>query len=123
MKRGITLVLSAFLLLFYMAIVLYVFFAVIHIDTLANFVSGMAFEIIGFCALACLILGNIFSKPLKTGFFVPLITVTIIYTIILDVINILLIATIGHVFFILLNFVLLFFYFMVSVPMYIMGKR
>ena len=48
MKKG----LSCFLWIFYVAIVLYVFFAVLNIDTLENCVSALVFETIGFFALA-----------------------------------------------------------------------
>ena len=121
--RKIAAVLSAFVLCFYMAIIMFVFFAVLHIDSLANYESAMVFEIIGFVLLACLVLGNIFSKPIKTGFFVPLIIVAVTYTIILDVINIVLVMTMPHVFFVLTNVILLFFYCLITIPMYIMGRR
>jgi hypothetical protein len=122
-KREVTATLSTLLIAFYVAIIMYVFFAILHIDTLANFETGIAFEIIGFVLLAYFILGNIFSKPIKTGFFVPLILATVVYTVILDVINIACITTMPHSFFILFNFILLFVYCLVSIPMYIMGRR
>lgn len=124
MKKGITnIIFSACLLVFYIGIIMYVFFAVIDITTSDNFGCAMIFEIIGFLLLAYFILGNLFSKPIKTGFFVPLILATVLYTIILDVINIALSMIMPQVFFILLNFVLLFIYCLVSIPMYIMGRR
>ena len=122
-KKGLTIGLSAFAICFYIFIVMYVFFAILHVDTLANFEMGMAFEIIGFLLLTYFILGNIISKPIKTGFFVPLLMVTVLYTILLDVINIALITSMPHVFFVLVNFILLFIYSVISIPMYIMGKR
>ena len=99
------------------------FFAVLHIDALANFISAMTFEIIGFCLLTYFVLGNILAKPIKTGYFVPLILVTVVYTIALDVINLACVATMSNVFFVLVNLVLLFIYCLVSIPMYTMGRR
>jgi hypothetical protein len=122
-KKGVTVALTAFIIAFYVAIIMYVFFAVLHIDALANFISAMTFEIIGFCLLTYFVLGNILAKPIKTGYFVPLILVTVVYTIALDVINLACVATMSNVFFVLANLVLLFIYCLVSIPMYIMGRR
>ncbi|SES66264.1 hypothetical protein SAMN02910413_0348 [Pseudobutyrivibrio sp. C4] len=116
-------VLSCFLWVFYVAIILYVLFAVLNIDTLENFVSALVFESIGFISLAYFIFCNMFSKPIKVGYFVPLLMATIIYTIVLDVVNIACVATVGSVFFTLINLVLLFVYCLVSIPMYLMGRR
>jgi hypothetical protein len=69
-KKSITATLTAFIIAFYVVIIMYVFFAVLHIDTLANFISAMIFEIIGFCLLTYFALGNILIKPIKTGYFV-----------------------------------------------------
>ena len=122
-KKGLTVGLSTFAICFYIAIIMYVFFAILHIDTLVNFETGLAFEIIGFVLLTYFIIGNIVSKPIKTGFFVPLLMITIIYTVLLDIINIAFITSIPHVFFVLVHFVILFIYCVVSIPIYIMGRR
>jgi hypothetical protein len=116
-------ILSSFLWLFYVAIILYVFFAVLHLDTLENFISAMIFEMIGFIALAYLILRNIFSRSIKVGYFVPLLIVTLIYTIVLDIINLFFVTSTGNVIFVLINLVVLFVYFLISIPMYLMGRR
>lgn len=116
-------VLSSFLWVFYIAIILYVFFAVLNINTLENFVSALIFEIIGFLALAYFILRNMFSNPVKVGYLVSLVMTTVVYTIILDFINIACITTIGNLYFLLIHLVLLFVYCLISIPMYIMGKR
>lgn len=122
-KRKMTTVFSIFLLGFYMAIVMYIFFSISHIDTLKNFEVALTFEIIGFVLLGYFVLGNILSKPIKTGYFVPLIMVTVIYTIILDIVNLVCVVTVPNALFILLNLIILFIYCMISVPMYIMGRR
>lgn len=119
MKKG----LSCFLWIFYVAIVLYVFFAVLNIDTLENCVFALVFETIGFFALAYFIYCNMFLQPLKVGYFVPLVMVTVIYTIVLDVVNIAYVASISGVLFLLIHLVVLFVYSLVSIPMYLMGRR
>ena len=108
---------------FYIVIIMYIFFEILHIDTLKNFQSAMIFEIIGFVLLAYFILGNIALKPIKTGYFVPLMMVVILYTIILDVVNIAMVAHISHAKFVLINLIVLFIYCLISIPMYIMGRR
>ncbi len=123
MKKGPAGIFSACILIFYIGIIMYVFFAILHIETLANFESAMAFEIIGFLLLTYFVMGNLLSKSIKTGFFVPLVITTVVYTVILDIINIACITFMPHIFFVLLNFVLLFIYCLISMPMYIMGKK
>lgn len=56
--------LFSFILCFYTAIILHVFFAVLHISTLENFEAALVFEGIGFALWFYLI----FSAPIKTGF-------------------------------------------------------
>lgn len=81
------------------------------------------FGIIGFLALAYFIFCNMFSNPIKVGYFVPLVMTTVIYTIVLDVINIACITSVSSVFFTLIHLVILFVYCLVSIPMYLMGRR
>lgn len=122
-QKALAVALAAFLLIFYIAIMMYVFFAVLQIDEFYNFVMGIAFELIGFFFLAALILGNIISRRIKTGYFVTLVIVTLFYTILLDLLNILAIVSMPAPIFALLHLVLLFVYCLVSFPMYIMGIR
>lgn len=122
-KKGLTTVLSSVILCFYAVIIMYVFFAILHIDILANFESAMVFEIIGFALLTFFVLSNSLSKSIKNGYLVPLIMITVIYTVILDVVNLVLVTTMPNVFFVLTNFVLLFIYCLISIPMYIMGRK
>lgn len=123
MKKVIIAIISGFFLAFYMGIIMYVFFAILHIETLTNFESAMAYEIIGFLLITYFVMGNLLSKRVKTGFFGPLLMVTVVYTLILNAINIACITILPHIFFVLLNFVLLLMYCLISMPMYIMGKR
>ena len=124
MRRGLLCIsLSISALIFYIGIVLYSFFAVLHIQALANFGSAVLFELIGFAFLAYFIIVNLSTKPIKTGYFVPLVIVTVIYTVFLDVINFACVMIMPPIFFVLLHLTLLFLYCVISIPMYIMGKR
>lgn len=116
-------ILSTFLWAFYVIIILYVMFGVIHISELDNFIAALLFEAIGFLALGAVILGSIFSTTFKVGYLVPLIMVTVIYTVLLDIVNIAFVARVGSAGFVLIHLILLFFYCLVSIPMYLMGRR
>lgn len=122
-RKSLSAILSVFLLLFYATIIMYVFFAIININTLANFGTAMTFEIIGICLLTYFVLGNVLGKNIKTGYLVPLMMVTIIYTVVLDIINLVCVVTMGHVFFVLINLIILFIYCVTAIPMYLMGRR
>jgi hypothetical protein len=49
--------------------------------------------------------------------------VTVIYTVLLDIVNIAFVARVGSAGFVLIHLILLFFYCLVSIPMYLMGRR
>lgn len=122
-NKKMTLAFSMLLILFYIAIVLFAFFPVLHIDMLENFLSALLFEIIGFALLTYFILGFISTQSKKIGFLVPLIISTLLYTLVLDFLNLVLVSILPSVVFVLFNLVLLFIYCLTSVPMYIMGNR
>lgn len=122
-KKGLITVFSVFVVLFYIAIVVYVFFAILHINKLANFEAAMIFEIIGFLILLLFVFGNVLFRPVKMGYSVSLVIMTVVYTIILDVLNIAFIATMPPAYFVLTNLIVLFVYCLVSIPMFIMGSR
>lgn len=123
MKKGYTFALVGCLLAFYIGIIMYAFFEVLHIPEYTNFVSALVFEMIGFLILAYVILGNILSRRIKIGFWIPLIMITVVYSIILDVINMVYINAVKSSLFILLQLVLLFVYCLLSIPVYIMGRK
>lgn len=122
-SKGLAIGFSSALIIFYCAIILFVMFAVLDVDTQTNFEAAIIFECIGFATLAFLIMTNLMVKQIKTGYFVPIIMVTVIYTIVLDVVNLGLIATLSSELFILVNLILLFMYFLISMPMYVMGSK
>ena len=122
-KRGLTLISSILMLFFYVFILLYSFFVVLNIDAIENYEISIVFEGIGIIVLIYFICGNILNKPIKTGYFVPLLIITITYTIILDVLNLFLITSLPYVWFVFMNMILLFIYCLVSIPMYVMGRK
>lgn len=117
------LVMRFFLLAFYVAIVLYVLLGVLHIDSMENFLVGIIFQIIGFCVLFFLILAGAGEQKLHLGYFVPIFIITVIYTVLLNVINMVAIAYAGKSIFLLLHLLLLFVYCLITMPMYYMGRK
>ncbi len=122
-NRGLTVTLSAVAFVFYVATILYVSIGVIHVDVLDNYLSSMIYQTIGFIFLAYFIFCNIISKPIKAGYLVPLIMATVIYTVAVNVVNVALVASIPHIFFVLINRGLLLLYALISIPMYVMGRK
>lgn len=122
-KKTTTLALSLFLLTFYMLIIMYLFFGVLHIDLLENCFAGMLFQCIGFLILCVLVLGQIVARPIKAGYFAPIVLITAFYTLILDVMNCLAIMLMPTPLFFFLHLLLLFVYCIVTVPMYLMGRK
>ena len=116
-KREITIALSAILFVFYVSTILYVSIGVM------NYFSSIIYQVIGFVFLAYFIFCNIVSRSMKTGYLVPLIIATVLYTVAVNVVNVALVASIPHVFFVLINRGLLILYALVSIPMYVMGRK
>lgn len=122
-KKGFVVILTAFAIGFYIAIIMYALFSVIHIETLPNYATSMFFELISFFILSFLILGNLIRKTIKIGYYVPLLLVTLMYIIVLDVINMVLITMIPNSYCVLVNLIILFIYCVIAIPMYILGKN
>ena len=115
--------LTTFLLLFYIGIVMYVFFEIRNIDKMKNFETALVFTIIGFVMLGTRILTNICKPIIKIGFLVPMILTTIVYVVLLNAVNLYFVGMLSSGVFLLINLVLLFLYCLVSIPMFIMGKK
>lgn len=123
-KGKLIILASVFLLLaFYYAIVLYVLFNIAHIYISKNFVCSLVFEGIGFAALLFVLLINSISKSIKTGYYIPLVISTILYSLLLSFLNLSGAFIIPDVFFFLIHMVLLFLYLLIAIPMFIMGKQ
>ncbi len=122
-KKGLAAILSACMVTFYAAIIMYVFWGIFHVQGLRNFETALFFEIISFIFLMYVVLDSIICRAKNTIYVVPRVMYTIVYVIILDVLNVGFIAIMPHVYLVLLNLVLLFIYCLISIPMYIIGKR
>lgn len=119
----ITATLSSVLLIFYFAIILYILIAVLNADTAKNFVCAVVFQSIGFILLVAIVMSKIVTGAIKIGFFAPLVMVTVVYQILLDVINIGGVLEMSSVMFVLLHLIVLFIYCVIAFPMIIMGAK
>lgn len=123
-KNGLLGSIAAIAIIFlYYAIVSYVLFAVLNVYICRNFLCGMIFELFSFAMMICIVLANIVGKALKTGYYIPLVIITFIYTLCVHALNIFGIFIIPSIFFVLINMVLLFIYALVGIPMLIVGKQ
>lgn len=122
-NRGITAIFTIILLAFYITIVLFTFFAVLHIEKANNFATAIIFELIGFALLSFFILANILGSTVKVGYLASLIGTTVVYTVLVDVINMGLVRSLSHNVFFLINLIVLFIYCLISFPIYIMGIK
>lgn len=124
MKRMASFFASLFVLVFFIVLIMYTSLGVLHIDNVAgNFGIGITFQIIGFLLLIGLTVMAFFVTKFKVGYLIPLFAVTILYVILLNILNMFAIFVIATPVFMLLNMVLLFIYCVVSIPMFIMGFR
>lgn len=123
MKKGNVAVMTGCILAFYIGILMFIYFPVLHIDEAENFKAAMTFEVIGLLILLLLVIGNIVLPHVKTGYFVPLIMVSAAYTLIRNIMTMAFVDFMPSVVFILLNLILLFLYCILSIPMYMMGKK
>lgn len=114
--------LPCFLWGLYVTVILYVLIIVLGINTLENFWLALTFEFISFLVLAYFSFCNIFIRPIKVGFWVPLLLTAGGYSVVVNILNIVCIAFVGRRVFTLLHLVALFAYCLVSVPMYIMDR-
>ncbi len=126
MNRGTKIALSLIPVALYIVIIEYVLFAIVGINDTENFVAAFIFELLGVILLIAVVLamlglitgiGNI-----KIGFLLPIILVTVFYTILLDVLNIFAAPAMSGTWFILLHLILLFIYLVVTIPLLIAGK-
>lgn len=111
------------MLLFYIIIITYILFNIVHINKYENFICGLIFECIGYIILIGFVIQNIFRKNIKTGYFIPLVLSTVLYTILLDAVNIYGTGDMNNSSFFLVHMMLLFIFLLIALPMFIKGKQ
>lgn len=122
-RKHLALFTSFLLFAFYVAIVLFILLKVLDCSACKNFVSGLIFEILGFVILLAVITCNLFGKPLKTGYLIPVIICTVVYTVLLDLLNFAGMLLLPVPLFILFHLILFFLALLIVMPMLVMGKR
>ena len=116
-------ILTLLLYLFYAAIMLFIMFELRGIKEAANYKAAMLFEGIGFVIGALVILSRSFAAKLDIGFFIPVLGITMLYTVVLHVLCIILLSIFSSKIFLLVNLLLLFVYCLVTVPMVLMNRK
>lgn len=122
MKKNHSLTFPIFILAFY-ALIIGVVCLAMRLYELVNFPVGICFEVIGWCILFAVLTITSWAKSNKSAYQISLIFTTLIYTVVLDAVNLLLIDKTDNGGFVLLHLILLFVYCLVSIPMVIEGKR
>ena len=118
MKKALTL-----LWLFYVAIALFVFLEIKRVTQLPNGTPCLIFEGMGFLLAAWALFNRAGSQLIKIGFFVPWLLTIVLYSIALNVFNIVFVDSLDQVYFIFWNLVMLFGYLVITTPMYLLGKK
>ena len=121
-KRVSAFIFSYLILAFYIGIIMFALFCVAQAWRFVNCPSAVAFQAIGFIILA-LVLYCVAGGRMKIGYAVPLVLTTVIYTAVLDVICFVLLASAPVLLYILFNLILLLVYFLISVPMLVVGRK
>ncbi len=122
-KRKMAFICAAFLLMFYFVIVSYVYLFMMTWTLMPNYIAGMIYEVIGFLIASYVVLKSVGMPQMKLPYLISILCVTIFYVVICNCINVFGMGTMVTVKFVFLHLVLLFLYCLISIPMYIMGKK
>ena len=115
--------LPAILVAFYITIFSIITFGIIGFQHHDHFAIALTFEIIGMLLLiAVAVVNMLVNPPVKTGFFAPLTLMTLVYTALLHILNIILVPFIPGIWGTLLNLILLFVYLGVAIIFVFVGR-
>lgn len=114
---------SFIMVIMYFAIVIYSLFNVVNITSKDSWLWTIVFEIIGAMIFIFYIIGVMDSKVIKFGYKVSLGLSVIAYNVIVAIQNIFQIRYPNIAVFIMLQLITLFVFFIISMPMYIIGRK
>lgn len=114
---------SFIIVIMYFAIVIYSLFNVVNITSKDSWLWTIVFEIIGAIIFIFYIIRVMDSKVIKFGYKVSLGLSVIAYNVIVVIQNIFQIRYPNIAVFIMLQLITLFVFFIISMPMYIIGKK
>ena len=114
---------SFIIVIMYFAIVIYSLFNVVNITSKDSWLWTIVFEIIGAIIFIFYIIRVMDSKVIKFGYKVSLGLSVIAYNVIVVIQNIFQIRYPNIALFIMLQLITLFVFFIISMPMYIIGKK
>ena len=109
--------------LFFVVIVLFAFIEIQQVNHSINFIPCLIFEAIGFLIALWAIFGHMGKQSIKIGFFVPWLIYAVWYNLILNTFNWFFVQDMPQEKFIFWNLIILFVHFLITTPMYLMGKN
>lgn len=124
-NRGIGgIIAAAFLFVFYTATIGYILFGMIRIYDSKNFYTGIFFQLVGTVLLfIAVMLKAIVRRGIDTPYHMAIVLCSVLYTVLLDCLNIFGSCSVPGAMFLLLHMLLLFVYLLIVVPMFITGKQ
>ena len=112
-----------FIIILYILILSQVYFTIYDRNMLMKIGLSMAFELINIIIILSVFAECVWRKSHKFAYAVSGIMVVLLYTVFQNVINLVSFIAISNNLLVLYNMILLFIYSLVSIPLYIMGRK
>lgn len=123
MRRSYVLISSYILFIVYAVTIMFAFFGVLHLELLENFITAVVFEIISFISLLLCIMSFSRGDYIKFPFFAAKVFSSVIYSILVGILNMVCIFWIRSPAFLLLHMILFLLYCLVFIPLSIAGRN
>lgn len=112
-----------FIIILYILILVQAYITIYNSNMLMKFGLSITFELINIIIMLSVLTECVLHKTLKFAYAVSGIMVMLLYTVFQNVVNLVSFIEISNNWLILCNIILLFIYSLVSIPLYIMGRR
>lgn len=112
-----------FIIILYILILVQAYITIYNSNMLMKFGLSITFELINIIIMLSVLTECVLQKTLKFAYAVSGIMVMLLYTVFQNVVNLVSFMEISNNWLILCNIILLFIYSLVSIPLYIMGRR
>lgn len=117
------LMISVIGIILYIAFVLIAEFCVVHINQYASFGAAVIFTLLSLLAISIVVLLQATTNIFRIQWFAPIIAVTFLYLLIVDIMNFLLVRLLSSGMFILMHMAIILLYYVVIAPMILMGIK
>lgn len=124
MKKGTLSRFLFFMFVCYVIIAGYIFLVFARIDMIGKLLTGIVFEVLSAIFIFNFIVRSIAkSQSMKTGYLIPIVMCTVLYTLSMNALNIWGSSHLVLVWFVLAHMIWTMTYILIVIPMYIMGKQ